>query len=99
MAFSLRWSRRSQLDTIQILDSLASIDEEAAKTLRDRFIESADLLERLPYLGARYERSPRVREILCEQYRIFYQVVKARQEVVILRVWHSARDEPNLSDF
>ena len=94
MAFQVVWTPRGEHSFDEIIESLASIDSEAADRLQDSVFETTALLERHPYIGARYERVPLLREILCDRYRIFYRVAKARKLVAIYLVWHSSRDEP-----
>ena len=94
MAFQVIWTRRGDRSVAEILDSLSRIDSEAPGRLLDRINETIEVLERHPYIGTRYERLPILREILCDRYRIFYQVIKARNLVAIHLVWHSSRDEP-----
>jgi plasmid stabilization system protein ParE len=36
------------------------------------------------------------REVLCWNYRIFYQVSSSRRTVEILTIWHGGRNEPEL---
>ena len=95
MAVQVVWTRRGERSFSEIIESLARIDPEAADRLQDSIIETTALLERHPYIGARYERVPLLREVLCDRYRIFYQVVKSRKIVAIHLVWHSSRDEPD----
>jgi plasmid stabilization system protein ParE len=92
--FQIVWTDRGERSFAEILRFLARIDVQAAERLRISVLETTAVLERHPYIGARYELLPILREILCEQYRIFYLVAKARKVVAIHLVWHSSRDEP-----
>jgi len=94
VGFQVIWTLRGDRSADEILESLSRIDADAARQLRDRILETIDVLKRHPYIGARYERMPVLREILCDRYRIFYQVFKSRKSVAIHLVWHSSRDEP-----
>jgi plasmid stabilization system protein ParE len=94
VAFAVIWTRRGGRSADEILESLSRIDAEAAGRLQDRINETVQILERHPYIGAQYERLPMMREILCDRYRIFYQVLKTRKLVAIHLIWHSSRDEP-----
>jgi len=38
----------------------------------------------------------KIREIVFEKYRIFYEVLSEPKTVNVLRVWHGARGEPML---
>lgn len=94
MAFQVVWTQRGERSCAELLESLSRIDSGAAGRLTDRVNETIEVLERHPYIGARYERIPILREILCDRYRIFYQVLKSRKIVAIHLIWHSSRDEP-----
>jgi len=92
--FRIVWTGRGERSFAEILRSVARIDVQAAERLRMSILETTAVLEQHPYIGARYEQVPPLREILCDRYRIFYLVSKARKVVGIHLVWHSARAEP-----
>lgn len=92
--FQVIWTARGDRTAGEIIESMARIDADAALRLWERINETIEVLKRHPYIGARYERMPVLREILCERYRVFYQVLKSRKVVAIHLVWHSSRDEP-----
>jgi plasmid stabilization system protein ParE len=94
VAFQIAWTTLGSRSFDEIIESLASIDVDAAARLHDRIHETIAVLENHPYIGAEYERVPTLREILCDRYRIFYRVSKSRKLVAIHLVWHSSRDEP-----
>ena len=94
--FQVIWTARGDRTACEMVESMARIDLDAALRLRERINETIQVLQRHPYLGAKYERNPMYREILCDQYRIFYTVSKSRKLAAIHLVWHSSRDEPEL---
>ena len=97
MAFQVVWSRRGENSLERIIDALAAENPIAADKLLAGIFETVDLLERFPFIGARYERRGRrtsFREILHGRYRIFYRVDEQRETVYIMEIWHSSRDEP-----
>lgn len=101
MAFSVIWSPRAIRSLDEILEYLAARDPEAARSVHDGVYETTGRLEQHPFIGARYEprrRRTQFREVLYQQYRIFYQVDEQRQEVYIHLVWHASRDEPNFPE-
>jgi toxin ParE1/3/4 len=101
MAFQVKWTHGAEQSLETIHDQIAESDPDAASRFLEGVFETTDLLERLPFIGARYEargRRTRVREILYRRYRIFYRVDEPRQVVYIMLVWHSARDEPEFME-
>jgi plasmid stabilization system protein ParE len=84
-----------------VLEPLRNQDPEAARRVHDGVYDTTAVLERLPFIGARYEprrrRSP-FREVLFWQLRIFYQVDEPAQKVYVHLVWHASRDEPTFSE-
>ncbi len=81
-----------------IVRHLAQHSESAAEGVRSSILNHVENLARFPFIGPVYERdrSGRTREIVCGSYRIFYRVDETTKRVLILTVWHAARNEPDL---
>lgn len=98
MDWEVIWTEPAVADLEQILRGTASHSPTAAESVRVEILGSVEVLARFPFIGPIYERdrTGRIREILCRQYRIFYRVQEERRRVEVLTVWHSARQEPKL---
>ena len=96
MDWEVVWTEPAAATLEQILRALAEHNPNAAESMRAELLESVEVLARFPLIGPTYERdrSGRVREIFCRQYRIFYRVIEEKHCVEILTVWHSARRAP-----
>jgi toxin ParE1/3/4 len=99
MDWQVVWTEAAFADLEQIVRTAAGHGPAIAESLRVELLESVEVLARFPQIGPTYERdrTGRVREILCRQYRIFYRVIETKHRVEVLTVWHSARREPKLS--
>jgi plasmid stabilization system protein ParE len=99
VAFRVVWTREGESNLEEVVEQLSAIDSDAADRLLAGIFETVDLLERFPFIGARYERrgrKTRYPEVQYQRYRIFYRVNEAEETVYVMKVWHSARDEPQL---
>ncbi len=101
MAFEVIWSPLAIRSPEDVLEPLREQDPDAARRVHDGVYETTAVLERFPFIGARYEprrrRSP-FREVLFWQLRIFYRVDEPAKKVYIQLVWHGARDEPTFPE-
>ena len=70
----------------------------AARKIGEMIIQKAGILGSFPRLGKIYSKLNRddVREIPVPPYRIFYHIKDTERFVRILKVWHGARQEPDL---
>ena len=98
MDFDVVWTEPAVGDLEAVVRRVARDDSAAAETLREKLLESVEVLSRLPYIGPSYEKdqSGRTREIVCGKYRLFYRVLEADHRVEIVTVYHSSRREPRL---
>ena len=99
MDFQIVWTELSIEDLRSIVEFVASDNPNAAATLGSDLIEAVEVLRAFPHIGPVYPRRSgnSIREIICRKwYRIFYRVIEDSQRVEIIRVWHGARDEPEL---
>jgi plasmid stabilization system protein ParE len=101
VAFKVVWTRQGEVSLEEVYEGRAEIDPDAADRLLQGIFDTVDVLERFPFIGARYERHGRrtpYREVLFGRYRIFYRVDQTQQTVYVMRVWHSSRDEPTFPE-
>lgn len=99
MDFQIAWTELAITDLREVVDYIAADNAEAASMLGMDIIAAVEVLKTFPFIGPPYPRRTRseVREILCrKRYRIFYRVIEDQKRLEILRIWHGARDEPEL---
>lgn len=98
MDYEITWTEPAVADLEAIVRYLARRSQNAAETVRSSILDHVETLARFPFIGPVYEpaRSGRIREIVCQSYRIFYRVNESLRRVEILTVWHSARGEPQI---
>lgn len=99
MDYEVIWTRRAGADFQGIIEHISCDDPAAAERVAAAIVRRVDLLQTVPLMGAVYPPGPktgRYRVIVSGKYRIFYRVKETEQQVEILTVWHSARQEPDL---
>ena len=91
---------RSQEDLREITVRVAQDSRERALALGHRLIDRALTVGAFPLAGRMVpeERDPSVREVVQESYRIIYEILPDPPTVYILRFWHGARGNPELTD-
>jgi plasmid stabilization system protein ParE len=83
-------------DLAEIVSYIARDNSEAARAVGNNLFDAALSLASTPFKGSRYPKLADVRKLTLPPFKIFYRVNEARKSVEILRIWHSARREPNL---
>jgi plasmid stabilization system protein ParE len=98
MDHALIWSNSATCDLNAIVRYIGRRNAAAGQRIGAEITKAIGVLRRHPFMGAVYERDKtgRVRELLCRNYRIFYQVDEPAKQVEILAVWHASRQEPDL---
>jgi toxin ParE1/3/4 len=98
MDFKVIWTDSAIADLREICDYVAQENPPAAEKAGRGILDHVKILESFPLIGPAYPRRSRgtIREIVYRKYRIFYEVVDKPKRVHVLRVWHGARDEPDL---
>jgi toxin ParE1/3/4 len=82
-----------------ITEHIAENNGEAAQRFGDKLIDATAPLSKFPHLGRvvpEYGLST-IRELIIEPYRIVYRLILKRNEIHILRFWHSARGTPDFN--
>ena len=99
MDFKIVWTLRSREDLRDIASFIAQDNPEAALKLGDLIFQRVDSLEKFPEFGRTVpERNqPNIREIIVKSYRVIYRLRKKEKLIEVLRVWHGARGEPEIS--
>jgi toxin ParE1/3/4 len=96
--YNIVWSEPARSHLQGAVRYVAERNSSAAQRIGKAIVQHVEILRLFPFIGPVYERDEtgQTREILCKNYRIFYQVNETARRVEILAVWHSSRDEPDL---
>ena len=98
MDFKIVWTLRSREDLRDIATFIAKDNPPAALKLGELIFARVDTLETFPELGrvVPERNQSNIREIVVKNYRLVYRVHPKEKFLEILRVWHGARDEPEI---
>ncbi len=86
------WSRRSIKDIDEIAAFIAKDSLQYAEEYVKLFFERALTLEKYPYLGRPVPELGinSVRQILCDRYRIIYEII-SKNQIGIVTIHHQSR--------
>jgi len=100
MDYEITWTEPALADLEAIVRYLPRRSTNVAESVRTAILNHVETPARFPFIGPVYApaRSGRIREIVCQSYRIFYRVQETAHRVEILTVWHAARGEPQVSN-
>ena len=98
MGIHLTWSLLAEKDLQDVMEYIRSANPQAAEFLATGLIERIEKLIDFPEMGRMVpERNdPSIREIVYRRYRIIYRFSASEMKVEIVRLWHAARDTPEL---
>ena len=87
------------MDLRSIVTFIRSDSPSRAESFGYRLILEAEKLRSFPRRGRVVPefRDEAIREIIVRPYRIIYRVSEERRALEIIRVWHGARGEPDLT--
>jgi toxin ParE1/3/4 len=99
MGFKVIFTPQAQADLQKIVSFIAKNNRERAKSFGHELIDRALMLALLPERGRMVPEflMTEVREIIHRSYRIIYEIFPDENAVYILRFWHGARGEPEIS--
>ncbi|RQD73626.1 MAG: type II toxin-antitoxin system RelE/ParE family toxin [Candidatus Syntrophonatronum acetioxidans] len=88
----LVWTESAILDLEKVKDFISRDSEYYALALVEKIFEAVEKLTTFPNIGREVPeyQDKTIREILCSNYRIIYQV--RSNEVIILAIIHGARE-------
>ncbi len=98
MAVHIIWSLLAKSDFKQAVTYIRDDNPIAAQQWRIALLERVELLADFPELGrlVPLKANPAAREIIFGRYRIIYQYAQITDSIQIIRIWHSARGEPEI---
>ncbi|HRF88793.1 MAG: type II toxin-antitoxin system RelE/ParE family toxin [Cellvibrionales bacterium] len=90
----LRWSRRALKDVAQLRDYIALDSPVYAQQFIGQLTTRLENLSTFPRSGRLAPEAEHndIREVVYRGYRAIYQLIEARQEIVIVTVVHGSRD-------
>lgn len=100
MDYRIEWSKTSLGDLRDMVRFIAKDDPRTAERFGERLIrriEETALFPRTGRIVPEY-RNETVREVVVTPYRLIYEIDDGRGVLNVLRIWHGARGEPDLSD-
>lgn len=99
MDWKVSWTPEAVADLGGIVRHIARDDSDAAWRMGEDLLACAASLRSFPRRGRRYDPAldrGEVRELPSRGYRVFYRVSESRSLVEVVKLWHGARDEPDL---
>jgi plasmid stabilization system protein ParE len=98
MDYKVIWDDKALEELGQAVRYIAQHDSDAARKTGGMILDKAGMLGSFPQLGKVFRKLNRndVREISMPPYRIIYHVKDSERSVRILKVWHGARQEPEI---
>ena len=98
MDYKVIWDDEAIEELRQAVRFIAPNNPTTARKTGETILKKAENLGTFPRLGKVFSKLNRddVREIPVPPYRIFYHIKDAERTVRILKVWHGARQEPEI---
>jgi toxin ParE1/3/4 len=98
MDYKVIWDDEALEELAQAVRYVAQHNPDAARKTGEAILQKAGALGAFPQLGKVFRKLNRnnVRETPVSPYRIIYHIKKSEQSVRILKVWHGARQEPEI---
>ena len=101
MAAKIIWAPSALTDLQEITAHIAADNRSAALALGAWFVETGEQAGAFPRLGKIFRKAGAFehRELIAGNYRLIYRYDEPRGLVVLLRIWHGARGEPQIPHF
>jgi plasmid stabilization system protein ParE len=98
MAYKLIWSPSARLDLKDIAAYIAEDNPLAAQRFVNSVFQAVERLTDFPDSGRVVPDfdDPDIREIIRRPCRIVYRIDRGEHRVEIARVWHAARETPDI---
>jgi plasmid stabilization system protein ParE len=98
MDYKVIWDDEAIEELGRVVRFISPHNPVAARKTGETILQKVGMLGSFPRLGKVYSKLNRddVREIPVPPYRIFYHIKDTEHTIRILKVWHGARQEPEL---
>ena len=99
MDYQVIWDEEALAELAEAVRYIAADNPPAAQKTGETILRKAGILGAFPRLGKVFSKLNRddVREIPVPPYRVIYHIKDAERSVRILKVWHGARQEPEIT--
>jgi plasmid stabilization system protein ParE len=88
----IAWSKRARSQLAAAFEYIAQDDADAAQTILDAIIQSAERLREFERLGPPARLGTRKLTVIGTRYALIYRITA--NELRIVAVWHSAQLQP-----
>jgi toxin ParE1/3/4 len=98
MALTIIWTGRAREDLKAIVQYIKADNPKAAESFGYKLIKEAEGVAEFPTKGRVVPElsDPLIREAICSLYRIVYRIDEPNKVIYIVRIWHSARGNPQM---
>ena len=98
MAHRIVWSRTAAQDLRSLVKYIARDNPARAEQFGYKVISNIDILQDHPHVGRIVPefRQSELREIVVRPYRVIYRIKDSSEIIEIIRVWHAARNFPEI---
>lgn len=98
MARRIVWSRTAHQDLRSLIKYISKDSPARAEQFGYKIVSNIELLQHHPHLGRVVPElnQTNLREVIVKPYRIIYRFQEQAQLIEIIRVWHSARNTPEI---
>ena len=98
MAHRIIWSRTSQRDLRSLVKYIAKDSPRRAEHFGYRIVARVEMLYEHPRMGRVVPEFNQqdLHEVVVSPYRIIYRLKDEAELIEIIRVWHAARDTPEI---
>ena len=99
MAYKIIWTEHACDDMAAVVRYIARHNPDAARAVGCGIYEHAQVLAEFPEIGSivRELNNPDWRQLVFRSYRIVYHLTHETKTVEIVRVWHGARGNVDVS--
>ena len=98
MAYRIVWSRTSQRDLRSLVKYISRDSPRRAEQFGYRIVAKVEMLQEHPHIGRvvpEFNQAD-LRELIVQPYRVIYRFKKDTNLIEVIRVWHAARDTPQI---
>jgi len=99
MDYQVVLSPSARRDLKDIVRYISFDSPDRAERFGHLLISKTKILSNFPEIGREVPEigDPSIREIIIRSYRVIYRVDHPRELVEVIRYWHAARSEPEIS--
>ena len=92
MSYEVVFLPDAELDLLDIEEYLSQFYPTTAGKFFSKLKKQLSLLQEMPHLYSEYEIDPFFRKMVISDFLLFYVVDEERQQIIVHRIFHSARD-------